>query len=344
MMFALESANHRPSVETISLAEVSSFKIGGRASVIRISKKEDIKDAVAKANENGAPIFILGGGSNVLFPDSGIDAVVIKVENKGIKEDEEGVVTAEAGEEWDSFVAWTLSHGYYGLENLSGIPGTVGGAPIQNIGAYGVEVKDLIKSVEVFDIKNSRIRVLPNAECHFGYRTSLFKTEAGKRYIVTAVTFRLSTTPKIKIDYKDLTQYFSNNQDPTPQEVRDAVIKIRGGKFPDLSTHGTAGSFFKNIICEASLADGLKDKYPDIPVFDAGGDKNKISTAYILDKICGLRDFRRGNVGLYTNQTLVVVNYGGATSLEVRNFIAEIKLIVKEKTGIDLEEEVVILT
>lgn len=342
MMFALESANHRPSVERILLREYSTMQIGGEASAFRIATKEKIKEAVDLAKKDGLSIFILGGGSNVVFPDQGYDGLVIKLESKGIAV-EGNVITAEAGEEWDAFVAWTLVHGYYGLENLSGIPGTVGAAPIQNIGAYGVEVKDLIESVEVFDTEDLAFKVLINKECEFEYRTSTFKKPEGKRYIVTSVKFRLSQKFSPKITYKDLDRYFEGNANPTPDEVREAVLEIRSRKFPNLKTYGTAGSFFKNVICEAHVADRLHSAYPDMPVFNASNGMKKISTAFIIDKICGLHGLREGNVGLYANQSLVVVNYGGATAEEIKNFILKVKSIVKEKTGIILEEEVVML-
>lgn len=342
MMFALESANHRPSVERIQLSEYSTMKIGGEALVFRVTKKEGIREAVEHAKGLNLPVFVLGGGSNVLFPDHGYAGLVIKLESKGIVADGD-MVTAEAGEEWDAFVAWTLEHGYYGLENLSGIPGTVGASPIQNIGAYGVEVKDLIESVEVFDTEDLVFKVLINKECEFGYRTSTFKKPEGKRYVVTSVKFRLQQKFSPKIMYKDLAKYFDDKASPAPQEVREAVLEIRSRKFPNLKTYGTAGSFFKNVICEAQMAGGLHSAYPDMPVFDASNGMKKISTAYILDKICGLHGLREGNVGLYANQSLVVVNYGGATAEEIKNFIAKIKDIVKQKTGIDLEEEVVVM-
>jgi len=341
--------------EKVPLSGLSTFKIGGDAShLFRVSGIDDLKEALAFAKVSNLPIQILGGGSNMLFHDDGFEGVIVRLESKGIREekksgreeegkaDEDVYIRAEAGEEWDAFVEWTVSHGYFGLENLSGIPGTVGATPIQNIGAYGVEVKDFIESVEVFDTDRDLIRTLTPLECKFGYRTSLFKGVAGKSLIVLSVTFKLSKLPNIKIGYKDLTNYFKDNTEPTPEEVREAVISIRSAKFPDLTLFGTAGSFFKNVICESGIADRLKAEYPDIPLYDAGENMKKISTAFILDKVCGLRDFRIGSVGLYTNQSLVVVNYGNASSEEVRNFVSKVKEIVKEKTGIQLEEEVVI--
>ncbi|MES2223526.1 MAG: UDP-N-acetylmuramate dehydrogenase [Patescibacteria group bacterium] len=330
----------------VPLKGLSTFKIGGDAShLFVLEDKKDLKDVVMFAKENNLPIFVLGGGSNILFADSGINALVIQILNKGREykkiNDTEVLVTAEAGEGWDDFVGWTIQNGFFGLENLSSIPGTVGASPVQNIGAYGVEVKDCIESVEVFDTLTLEYKTFTNVECGFGYRNSFFKTKEGKNFVVAAVTFKLSLVPKINILYKDLSNYFKDTI-PTPFEVRDAVTVIRKGKFPDLNIHGTAGSFFKNIICNEGDIEKLRVDYPDMPVYKAGEGMVKISTAFVLDKVCGLKGFREGNVGLYENQSLVVVNYAHATSNEVREFVSKIKSIVEEKTGIKIEEEVIL--
>ncbi|MFA6050259.1 MAG: UDP-N-acetylmuramate dehydrogenase [Candidatus Paceibacterota bacterium] len=333
--------------EKVPLSGLSTFKVGGEAHfVLHIESEGQIKGALQFAEEKNLPVLVLGGGSNMLFSDNDFSGVVLKLEIMGkevMEEDEKVLVKAGAGEEWDAFVAWTVGHGYFGLENLSGIPGTVGAAPIQNIGAYGVEAKDYIESVVVFDMKEGKVKTLSNIECGFGYRTSVFKKESGKNFIVTSVTFSLSKVPDVKISYKDLSRFFEGREDISSIDVRNAVIEIRRSKFPDLKTSGTAGSFWKNIITDSANAERLLLEYPDMPVYDAPEGKKKISTAYILDKVCGLKDFREGNVGLFTKQSLVVTNYGGASSSEIRNFIAKVKSIVEEKTGIFLEEEVVIL-
>lgn len=331
----------------VPLRGLSTFKIGGDAShLFELIDKKDLREVVTFAKENNLPIFVLGGGSNILFADQGLNALVIKILNKGISSHKinykEVLVTVEAGEKWDDFVEWTLENGAYGLENLSAIPGSVGASPVQNIGAYGVEVKDYIESVEVFDMNTLQYRTLTNTECEFGYRNSIFKTSKAKNMVVVGVIFKLSLMPEVNISYKDLSNYFKDNASPTPKQVRDAVIIIRKGKFPDLNIHGTAGSFFKNIICKESDIENLKIKYRDMPVYKAGEGIVKISTAFVLDKICGLKGYREGNVGLYENQSLVVVNYGEATSDDVRNFISKIKGIVEEKTEIRIEEEVIL--
>jgi UDP-N-acetylmuramate dehydrogenase len=361
-MFAFGARIHRPSLDGITynymiesqvktkvpLKGLSTFKIGGSAEMFfEVQDKSELKEIVSFVKRQNLPIFVLGGGSNVLFPDRDLKSAVIKMNNKGIQsqKNNEGVVliTAEAGEEWDEFVSTTIEKGFYGLENLSSIPGSVGATPVQNIGAYGVEVKDKIFSVEVFDIETLEFKTLSNSDCEFGYRSSVFKMPEGKKYIVTSVTFELHTTPKINISYKDISNYFKENRNPSPRQIRDAVILIRKGKFPDLNIYGTAGSFFKNIVCNEENVQNLKSEFPELPLYSVGEGMVKTSTAFILDKVCGLKGFREGNVGLYENQSLVVVNYDNASAEEVRDFVQRIKDVVKNKTGISIEEEVVIL-
>ncbi len=331
----------------VPLKGLSTFKIGGNAShLCVIEDKSELLSAISFAREHSLNIFVLGGGSNIVFDDSELKAFVAQMANKGKRYekvgDEEVLVTAEAGEPWDEFVEWTVAHDFYGLEKLSLIPGTVGATPVQNIGAYGTEVKDVIESVEVFDTQSLALRTLTNKECNFEYRNSIFKSSEGKRFIVAAVTFRLKLKSIPNISYKDLSNYFKDNPNPTLRDVRSAVMEIRKGKFPDLNIYGTAGSFFKNIICNESDIVTLKNQYPELPVYRVDESKVKISTAFVLDKVCGLRGYREGDVGLFQNQSLVVVNYGNATSKDVKEFVTHIKYLVKEKTGIEIEEEVVL--
>lgn len=322
------------------------MKVGGTCSFFfHLHDKADLSEISLFAKEKGLPLFVLGGGSNILFPDDHFNKVVVRIENKEMifKDEGENVrVEVGAGESWDDFVSQTVAKGLSGVENLSAIPGTVGASPVQNIGAYGVEAKDTILSVEVFDKNSLEFKVLTNEECEFGYRDSIFKKEKGKDYIVTSVTFLLSKTNTPKISYKDLKIFFGENQNPSVSDVRDAVIKIRAGKFPDLNVYGTAGSFFKNIILRDKDAENLVSIYPEVPIYDAGVGLKKISTAWILDKVCGLKGYRDGEVGLYDNQPLVLVNYSNAKSDEIKVFIDYIKRMVEEKTGLQIEEEVIL--
>lgn len=334
--------------EGVLLSVHTTMKVGGPAMYfLDAESTEDVRLGLSFAKQKNLPFFVLGGGSNTLVPDEGFFGVVIKIKNKGIEETEDfDIVTMQvaAGESWDDFVKMTTKKNYFGIENLSGIPGTVGASVIQNIGAYGAEVREVVKNVKVFDTEDSVEKILTNKECLFGYRESVFKKKPGK-YIVLSVEFVLSKEKKFKIAYKDLELFFAEQKKApeTSEEVRSAVLSIRAKKFPDLNIYGTAGSFFKNALVSKEKADELKKNFPDLPVYEMPGGVFKISTAFVLDKVCGLRDYKEGAVGLFKNQTLVLVNYGGASSEEIVNFKEKVKDIVLEKTGVVIEEEVVLL-
>jgi UDP-N-acetylmuramate dehydrogenase len=355
--------------ENVLLAPFTTFRIGGAARFfVQAQNIADIEKAIAfaqeeKEAEKRLPIFILGGGSNVLISDSGFNGLVIKNELKGIVEEE--VVDTEtgesctriiagAGESWDGLVKYAVEEkGLYGLENLSSIPGTVGASPVQNIGAYGVEVKNTIEWVEVYNPITKKIEKLSNEECRFGYRDSIFKHER-KENIILRVAFLLKKEGKIFIEYKDLKNYFAGRTDvPSLREVRDATIKVRARKFPDLSKFGTAGSFFRNIVIPKTDYQELTKKYPQAPAFlvDAYRAKQaqsekmekemvKVPTAWVLDKVCGFRGVRRGEVGVFENQALVLVNFGKGTAQEIKTLAGEMIYRAKEKTGITISPEV----
>ena len=355
----------------VSLASLTTLKTGGKAKYFFVAKNEkDVVDAASFARKEKLPIFVLGGGSNVLVSSDGFPGVVIKMETKDISYSENVggsvLVHAEAGASWDALVAETVERSLWGLENLSGIPGTVGAAPIQNIGAYGAEAKDAIESLRAIDARTGEEKVFSKAECGFDYRDSFFKTSEGKNFIIIEVAFRLSKEPRPNISYKDLKEYFTAEKkeddfrarslseahkrenyplfsEPSVSEIRRAVLEIRSKKFPDLSKVGTAGSFFKNPVISESVFNTLKAKFPDTPFFAA---KNgvKVPLAYILDKICGLKGFKKGSVELFQNQPLVLVNICGATAEEIKDFSSYIKKVVFEKTGIQIEEEVIFVS
>lgn len=332
-------------IENQSLRELTTFKIGGLARYFCIAKNEDeLIEAIGFSKKNKIPFFILGGGSNILVSDKGFDGIVIKIEIKGIKyEESDGIVRAivGAGENWDEFVADTVDKGYYGVENLSLIPGTVGASPVQNIGAYGSEVKDTIESVYVLDVKKDEYKTFSNSECDFSYRDSIFKKEKG-RYVVISVIFNLSKEGKLNLTYKDVQEYFSRRQNSNPslRQVRNAIIDIRTNKLPNLQEYGTAGSFFKNVIVSQAKAKEILSKYPEIIIHSINEKKVKIPLAWILDNICGFRGKRKGNVGVYKNQALVLVNYGNATADEITELAQEMVDAVYEKTGIEIFPEV----
>jgi UDP-N-acetylmuramate dehydrogenase len=303
----------------------------------------ELGEAVAFAKARSLPFFVLGGGSNVLVGDGEFPGLVIHMCVAGIRETCEGdVVRLEvgAGESWETFVRICVERGYWGVENLSLIPGTVGASPVQNIGAYGGEVKDVIESVSVIDAVSGASLTLGADECAFAYRDSIFKKTQGKNFIITYVTFRLSKVPSPNLSYKDLAERFSANPNPTLAQIREAVISIRTSKFPDLSLLGTAGSFWKNPVISTSEFDALKAAYPLIPSYSAGKGMVKIPLAWILDVVCGLKGYAKGPVHLFKNQPLVLTAERTATATEVHAFADEIEAVVRSKTGIIIEREV----
>lgn len=331
----------------VLLKNFTTFRTGGVAQwFCRVHNIVELKEAVNFAKDKKLPFFVLGGGSNVLISDEGYAGVVIKMEMSGVSYDEKenGTVfaSAGAGENWDAFVAATVRRGLVGLENLSLIPGTVGAAPVQNIGAYGREVKDTLAEVEAFDTERFKMKKFSRETCRFGYRESFFKTQAGKKYIITGVIFALQKNGMLKTDYKDVQEYFLKNRIIHPQvgDVRRAVIAIRTAKLPDVRDQGTAGSFFKNPLVSNAFAEDISRKYPDIPFYPVDAGRKKISAGWLLDRVCGLKGIEKGNVGTYKNQALVIVNHGGATTKEVIEFAESLREQVKDKTGVVLEFEV----
>ena len=337
--------------EYIPLSRFTTFKIGGPARFfIRARSVTDLKNALEFAQGRKLPFFILGGGSNILAPDAGFAGVVIKNEISGLdiskKNTHDVLVKVGSGENWDLLVMLFSAKGLFGAENLAGIPGTVGATPVQNIGAYGTEIKDIVDSVEVLNSKTGRLRKMENAECKFAYRESIFKRKEGKDLIITSVTFRLKKKGKLNLEYKDIQKYFADKkiEPKTPEEVRCAVLEIRAGKFPDLKTCGTAGSFFKNVIISKKQYEKLLKKFPSMPSYPMGKKELKIPTAWILDTVCGFRGVREKNVGTFERQALVLVNHGGASAREVRDLAIKMQKAVKQKTGIAIEFEVCFLS
>lgn len=337
--------------ENVPLAQYTTFRIGGPARFFCIVKSEDeLMEAVNFAKKNLVPFLVIGGGSNLLFSDQGYHGLVIKNEILGKTFTDDGtlysVVDVGAGEDWERFVAETVERDLFGIENLSAIPGTVGAAPVQNIGAYGTEVGKVIESVRVLDTRDldhPKFVDLSFVDCKFSYRDSIFKHDKG-RYIVTRVRFRLCKQGEVNIEYKDVKKYFAEKSVEKSaiklRDVRDAVIEIRKNKLPDWTQWGTAGSFFKNPIILATEFDTLKTKFPELTGFVESDGRVKISLSYVLDKICNKRGIFKGNVGTYEKQALVVVTKPGATSTEVVDFTRELIDCVYENIGIRIEAEV----
>ncbi len=327
--------------ENVPLAPLTTFRLGGAARFfIEVQTLEELNTALDTAKEKNLPVLFLGGGSNMLVTESGFDGLVIKVALKGIERDE-ALLIASAGESWDALVEYSVAAGLWGLENLSGIPGSVGAAPIQNIGAYGSEVKDTVLWVEVLDSQTNSVRMLTAAECGFGYRTSNFKKNPG-RYVVLRVAFALHTDPSARLHYKDLAEAFDGNTSPSADEIRTAVLKIRARKFPNLAEEGTAGSFFLNPVVSPGIAATLSAAYPGLPQYPAEGTV-KLSLAWLLDNALGVKGVRVGGARLFERQPLVIAATRDATAQDVVTLKEKIKTLAKEKLQLDLEEEVRII-
>jgi UDP-N-acetylenolpyruvoylglucosamine reductase len=290
------------------------------------------------------PLLILGSGSNILFT-SDFKGTILYPELKGIKleeqEPENGnvIVSSGAGVDWDVFVAWSVNKGFGGLENLSLIPGKVGATPVQNIGAYGVEVKDLIVKVKTVNINDGSIRVFSNKECEFGYRNSIFKSNEKGKYLVTRVYYRLRYKPLLNLSNESLKEEVNKLGKETLKNVRQGVINIRRSKLPDPEIIGNAGSFFKNPVVQGLVALNLKNEYPDIPVYKDKEGYMKLAAGWLIDR-CGWKGKRKGDAGVHEKQALVLVNYGKATGKEIYDLSEEIKKSVYDKFGVELEREV----
>lgn len=331
----------------ISLADATTMKVGGFARYFADAQSiADVQEALLFAKQEGLPLFILGGGSNVLAPDEGFSGLVLRMSLSGVTWEEQEqcvLVHASAGEKWDKLVGETTERGLWGLENLSLIPGSVGGAIVQNIGAYGVEVCEQVVSAHVLDTGSGEVRTLSAGACMFDYRESIFKSHP--ELLVLGATFVLSRKPRPRITYKDLATVFANTDEAllTSKQIRNAVIAIRSGKFPDLALYGTAGSFFKNPVVSRPIAEVFLLQYPGAPSYDQADGSVKLSAAWIIDHVLHMRGSREGGVGSWDAQALVIVNYGDASSSEIKKFISEIQKRAKEVTGITLEPEVVMM-
>lgn len=289
--------------------------------------------------------FVLGGGSNMLLTKN-IEKPVFHIQLKGIsveKETDDFVwVKAQAGENWHEFVVHTLDKNWGGLENLSLIPGNVGTAPVQNIGAYGIEIKDVMESCEAIHIRTLEKRIFSNTECKFSYRESIFKNEEKDNYIITSVTFRLTKRNHIlNIKYGDIQKVLAEKgiTNPHPIDVSQAVISIRESKLPDPKKLGNSGSFFKNPIVKRADFERIQKQFPQMPFYEVDAKHVKIPAGWLIDT-CGLKGYRKGDAGVHQKQALVLVNYGNATGLEILELAHFVKDTVRKTFGINLEFEV----
>jgi UDP-N-acetylmuramate dehydrogenase len=325
-----------------SLANHNSFRINVNASLFCAPENLDQLDSVSDEYDFNRPFLVLGEGSNLLLTKD-FDGLVLNPRLTGIEmqsEDRNEVwVKVGAGVNWDQWVEHTVRQGWFGLENLSLIPGSVGSAPVQNIGAYGVEMNDRFAWLDAWDLYEKRIVRMHPDDCHFGYRTSVFKKESPKRHIITHVTFRLLKTPRLQLDYGHVRELFNKQGGTTPAHLREVIISIRRQKLPDPSEYGNAGSFFQNPVVDRTTFKSIQAEFPQIPFHQGTDNRVKIPAAWLIDT-AGWKGVRRGRVGTWPGQPLVIVNYGGASGQEILDFSEEIRNDVYRKFGIYLEREV----
>jgi UDP-N-acetylmuramate dehydrogenase len=331
----------------ISLKPYHSFACEQTASHFSIiTSNKDIEVVATWSKTNNQPLLILGSGSNVLFTKN-FEGIVAKMELLGIKKlnetASEVLLEVGAGENWHYFVSYCVQKGWGGIENLSLIPGTVGASPIQNIGAYGVEVKDTIYSVSAYDTVNDTWVNFNNNECNFGYRTSLFKS-APNRYIISKVQFTLQKQPTLKTDYGVIREVLHdrNIKNPSLVDISNAIIQIRTEKLPDPKKIGNAGSFFKNPLIPIDQFEQLKKEFPQMIAYPTSDTTYKLAAGWLIEA-CGFKGIKIGNVGCYDKQALVIVSYGALSGKEIFDFSESIIQSVKKKFNITLEREVNIL-
>ena len=330
-----------------SLKNHNTFGVAAKAKYFANFSSEDelaelLKDDICKTE----PLFILGAGSNILLTQD-FNGLVLANNIKGIKiitEDEKSTsIAVGAGEVWHDFVLWSIQKNLSGIENLALIPGLVGASPMQNIGAYGIEVKDIITKVSYIEIESGNKKSLTNSECNFSYRNSIFKDELKGKVVITEVVYKLSKTPLNNTKYGAITDELKRlNKEPSPESIAQAVINIRSSKLPDPKVLGNSGSFFKNPIIETTQFEKLQKDFPEMVGYRISETQTKIAAGWLIDN-AGLKGCREADAGVHKNQALVLVNYGNASGSEIINLAKEIQEVVKEKYGIQIEPEVNIL-
>lgn len=324
------------------LKDYNSFKTEALAKIFcRPTSVEELRQCISDYPHERK--LVIGGGCNIFFTKD-FDGLIIHPDIKGLREvsdeeeeDEDIFLEVNASENWDELVAYCVERGFAGLENLSLIPGTVGAAPVQNIGAYGAEVKDVVREVVAIDMETGEVVSFSNAECEFAYRDSIFKRT--NKYVIISVIFHLKRTFVYTPRYFDLNKELEDIEEPSIQDVRDAVIRVRKRKLPDEKVLPNGGSFFKNPYISQELADKIHVDYPDLPAYPLKNGLVKTSAAFLIDR-AGYKGKRVGDIGTYPNQPLIIVNYGSADGNEIVHFMHDIRKTVKEKFEIELEPEV----
>ncbi len=329
--------------KNISLKNFNSFGLDVNAKYyIKLSDQQQVVDFIKSDLSNIRPVFVIGEGSNVLFSKD-FNGLLVQPKISGIEKLDE---TSEyiklrvgAGENWDNFVNSCVQNNFGGIENLSLIPGSVGACPIQNIEAYGVEVREVIESVEAVDIETADVRIFTNQECKFSYRSSIFKQLLKNKFIITHVNFRFEKKHHVKTSYGDIEKELNKFPETNIQNIRKAIINIRNSKLPDPKELGNAGSFFLNPVVTTDEANSLKQYYPKMPFFKVSDNKVKLSAAWLIEQ-SNWKGKRVGDVGTYKKQPLVIVNYGNAAGKDILNIATKIRKAVKNNFAIELEMEV----
>jgi len=331
-----------------SIKEFNTFHIDAKAKKLVIFDSEKEAQDYFKTKSIDSHFLVIGGGSNLLFL-SDFDGSLFKIENKGFQViDDIGQnvwVKVAAGEKWDDLVAWTVEQGYGGIENLSLIPGTVGAAPVQNIGAYGVEFKDVFNGLEAIDIKSGDKRSFYLQEMNFDYRFSAFKAELKNRFLITSVIIKLNKFPKLDLTYgplKTVAEDLSGKSFPDISDIRNAVIHIRESKLPNTDEIGNAGSFFKNPVIDDSKYQELLSIFPNLVSYPLENGQYKLAAAWMIEK-AGLKGFQMGSAATHKNHALILVNNGGATGREIQALAEYIQQNIKDLFGVSLEAEVLMV-
>ena len=327
----------------VSLKPYNSFGVDVQARLFaQAHSDDDVRDALAYATQHEVPLLVIGGGSNLLLT-ADIQALVLRMATRGIRQlSDDGtrvVIEAEAGEAWHPFVQWTLAQGLSGLENLSLIPGTVGAAPMQNIGAYGVEIKDVFAGLTALDRQTGELRDFTLAECNFAYRDSLFKQQVG-RWLILRVRFALDRVEHLHLEYGPVRQRLTEQgiEQPSASDVSQAICSIRSEKLPDPAVLGNAGSFFKNPVVGAQLAAHIRLAHPGLVGYPQADGQVKLAAGWLIEQ-AGWKGFREGDAGVHRLQSLVLVNYGGATGLELLELAQRIQKDILERFNVELEME-----
>ncbi|PDH49045.1 MAG: UDP-N-acetylenolpyruvoylglucosamine reductase [Bacteroidetes bacterium MED-G21] len=324
-----------------SLKAYNTFRIDCKAAFfVVVTSVSELRKILAEPDFLKLPKLFLGGGSNILLCRD-YEGLVILIDLKGISDLGNGLIKVQAGENWHEFVLWSIHNGYNGVENLSLIPGNIGAAPIQNIGAYGVELKDVFIELEAFQIDSGEVHLFDCKSCHFAYRESVFKKAYKGKYIILSVTLQLRKDGVVNTSYGPIAEVLNQMSiyNPSPKDVSEAVISIRSSKLPDPKEIGNSGSFFKNPVILKSHFEEIKKEYPDVPSYAVNDSEVKVPAAWLIEKV-GWKAKRNGNYGVHDKQALVLVNYGGANGKDIYKLAQDIQSSVKDKFDIYLQMEV----